>query len=230
MKIDKYDLYARKIPVILTSIPIFTIYYYVLNPQIGDFLDQIFKFKIASDITFITALIYFQSQINRILSKDLVENIIFENKFKLPTTEIILYEDDFLSDQLKNSFSDKIEEDFGIKIPSKSKQLKNQSEAKRVISEAISRVRTKHRSINLVEQHNIEYGFQRNLLGGSIFATFLSIFNFMAIYIWFQNNMALSISLVCSIIYLVISLVLYKGVKIVGKSYAETLINEYMSS
>lgn len=81
----------------------------------------------------------------------------------------------------------------------------------------------------LVGQHNLEYGFIRNLSGGSIIVIGISVLNII-IFLWiYPHHAAFIISCVVSLIYLLIVAFSKKMLLNVGNSYAKVLIQEYMA-
>jgi len=228
MKFDSYSLIARGFPAIIASVPFYTFHYYLLNPIIGDFWGKLLGLKLAANVTLAVALLFLLIQVNRFLAKEIIEKKIYADGLKFPTTEFLLHTDSYLSPQHTKIIHEKILADFGIHIPSLEEETLDSQAARRRISEAVSLIRAKVASGNLVEQHNIEYGFVRNLIGASILASIMSLINFV-IFLWFYSNKtALLISLFSFVVYSIFVLLGKRIINSAGISYAKVLIQEYL--
>lgn len=229
MKLDQYTIIARIFPATLSSVPFFVIYYFFLSDKIGNFLIDLLSVKWLSDITISVALIFLFIQLSRLISKELYEKRIYSDGLGLPTTNYLLHLDSFYSTDFTKKVHQKIFTDFNINIPSASKEVSNENESRKKITEAVNLIRVKVGKGNLVQQHNIEYGFVRNMIGGSVVAFIVSILN-MAVFYWISFNLsAYILSGVVASIYL---LVIGFGKRLInsfGVSYAKVLIQEYMS-
>lgn len=229
MKFDKYDIFARVIPAILASLPFFTLHYFLLSPALGAFWGQLLGLKVASDVTFVFALLFLSMQLNRIVSKEVFEKRIYDDGLRFPTTDFLLHLHSFFSVDYTHKIHNQIKSDFDIDIPTRHSEIKDENKSRRLIREAMSHIRAKVGKGNLLGQHNLEYGFIRNFSGGNVVATTISILN-MIIFKWiYPNNIALTVSSVSFFIYLILSLFAVKMIGIVGKSYAKVLIQEYMA-
>lgn len=230
MRFDKYDIFARLFPAILSSVPFFVLHYFLLSPLLGQFWGELLALKFVSDFTFIMALLFLMMQINRIISKSMFEDRMYKNGLNLPTTNFLLRSDNHFSSQYISKVYKRIKSDFGIKIPSSYSAGKDEATSRRIISEAVDHIRKVVGKGTLLGQHNLEYGFIRNFCGGNILALFVSILNSI-IFEWiYPDQKAFIISLVCSFIYLALNLTSKWMVNVVGKSYAKVLIQEYMAT
>ncbi len=91
----------------------------------------------------------------------------------------------------------------------------------------MSLARKKVGSGKLLLQHNIEYGFWRNLIGGTIFAVLFS--GITTYYSHAENNKTLFfVSIILLIFYLLILIFNKFIIGRFGKMYARVLIQEYM--
>ena len=91
-------------------------------------------------------------------------------------------------------------------------------------------IRNKIKGGYLVLQHNIEYGFVRNLIGGSTVALILSFFNIIFFYAYEKDSTALALSISLLILYSIPVLFSKMIVSYYGQNYAKRLIEEFMSS
>ncbi|MFA4922834.1 MAG: hypothetical protein WC557_01430 [Ignavibacteriaceae bacterium] len=229
MKLDSYNLFARAFPAILCGIPFFILYFFLLRPIMGEFWSTLFNLKIISDITFSAVLLFFLLELNRIISKELFENKIYRNGLTFPTTNFLLHQNQQFSEEYLQKIHKKIKSDFGITIPNRHKEIKNEYKSRKQIVEAVNHMRIKVGKGKLLGQHNIEYGFFRNFAGGTLIATVASLFNII-IFRWiYFNNQVFLLSFAFLIVYLFLSLFSKKIINITGQNYARVLIQEYMS-
>lgn len=225
---NKYTLQARFFPTILCSIPIIIFQYFFLSKEMSDFFAHLGKIKWAGDITITVSAIYFLSQLNRLIGKDLFEKKYFEDEKKMPTTNFLMFSDDQYSKEYKLKIHEKIKKDFGLSLSSEEEEKREEENSRRKIVEAVSMIRKKVGEGTLLLQHNIEYGFLRNFIGGSIPATLFSLIN---IYLAIDSSKksVLIISIVLGIVYL--SSIIFSKYLITRKGilYARILIQEYMA-
>ncbi len=71
--------FARIAPAILTGIPLYVLYYFLVSPPFNSFLQSLFALKVASDVTVALAILYLAMQLNRFNSKELFEKSNFQN-------------------------------------------------------------------------------------------------------------------------------------------------------
>lgn len=229
MKFNRYTIIARIFPAILSSIPFFVLHYFFLRDKIGNFLVELFNIKWLSDITISIALIFLLVQLIRFISKEFLERRIYSDGLGLPTTNYLLHLDSFYSPDFTKQIHQKIFYDFKISIPTIKKERFDEVISRKKIVEAVNLIRIKVGDGKLVRQHNIEYGFIRNMVGGSAIAATISILN-MAIFRWvYFNLIAFILSDIVAILYLLLILFGKFLIKFFGIAYAKILIQEYMS-
>ncbi len=112
---------------------------------------------------------------------------------------------------------------------SESEELLNETEARRRIVEAIGYIRNKVKHGYLLLKHNIQYGFWRNLVGGSVIGLILSIINLFVFYNIEPDSLPWILCLIMVIIYSLILLSSKWVINYLGKLYAYRLYEEYMS-
>lgn len=177
------------------------------------------------DATIALVLTYLLSQISRMVSK-----ILFENKYKFQTVEFLLPSSVELSSDLKGKIYSKVSNDFQVTLPTMEEEASATDATRRKISEAISLIIDKVANGRLTLQHNIEYGFVRNLTGGSAIAVVASIFN-CAFFGWVKpNENALVASLTLAGLYLLPIVFAKPVLKFYSKQYAQILFREYIRS
>lgn len=227
---NSYNRPARIYPAIPCIIPVLIIYFYFLNNAIGDFVLFTKGFlKIAGVITVPSLAVFFFAHFGRSVGKFLYERICFKNQLFMPTTNYLLHSNDKYSDDYKNSIYNKIKANFNLELLSKEEEKDNETLARKKIVEAVGLIREKVKNGRLLLQYNIEYGFYRNLIGGSAIALLLSIFNWYFFAYIKSNDTAVFISTICIILYSIPVIFSKKIIKHHGDVYAEVLLKEYLS-
>lgn len=220
---NKYIIQARIFPAILCTIPIFIFQYSFLNQEVLTLLQYLENLRFVGDITISIALIYFVSQTNRFIAKTFFE----KDEIHMPTTDFLLYSNLEYSHEYKQIIYKKLQDEFNLQLPTEKEQNENELNARKRIAESMSLARKKVDLGKILLQHNIEYGFWRNFIGGTIFAI---LFSGLDIYFSFlqSNKTILTISTMLLFIYLIILFSNKFITNKVGKIYAKVLIQEYM--
>jgi len=87
-------------------------------------------------------------------------------------------------------------------------------------------IRQKVKDGRLLLNHNIEYGFARNLVGGSIIGFAMSLFDIF--YFCDKSNVLFYISIVLTMLFLSIFLLRKILMHNLGNQYAKRLFQEYL--
>jgi len=222
-----YTLVARIYPAIICSIPLYIFSFFYLQGLIPDFLSSMAHYQWVKGVTISVIFVYSMAQLVRLLGK-VIEDHIFKHEREMPTTKMLLYGDTTFSEQQKDDLRHKIFKDFNIILPSSKTEQKNFSKVQQRIAEAVARIRNQTRESKLLLQHLTEYGFARNLVGGSIVGLFLSLINIFIFYVH-ENRVPLIISIFTIVFY---TILLINGKKIIvwyGRRYAKVLFAEYIS-
>jgi hypothetical protein len=229
MKLNSYNITARIYPAIITSIPFYVFHFFYLSPTLGQFWGDLLGIQIASDATIILALLFLFAQLNRHVSKQLFQNKMFAKGLAFPTTDYLLHFDSHFSKPYRSQIHAKIKNDFGIDIPSHEEEKQDPAHARKIINEAIGRVRVKVGDGKLVGQHNAEYGFARNLAGGAIIALCMSVADaiFFAV---LHDAVAAWFSVALIVIYFLVIIFSKQIINAFAHHYAEKLIDEYMAA
>lgn len=224
-----YNLKARVYPASLCIFPFLIFYYFYLRNDFVDFFIFYGKFiKTIGDISIPVLAIYLYSQIGRFVGKYVFEKIIYKDELEMPTTKYLLYSDDKYSKEYKEKIRNKISNDFSMNLLSQEEEIKNLLMAKKKIIEAVGLIRGKVKSGKLLLQHNIEYGFFRNLIGGSVISLIISLCNayfFNSVYV---NIIAFRLSMVFTVLYLLPIFFSKKIINNLGNSYSEFMYKEYL--
>jgi hypothetical protein len=216
---NEYNLKARVFPALLTAIPLFLIKHYIINQYFSFSLTQV----IFGDVSILIILIYLFSQINRVISKSL-----FEVKTNFPTDKALLPSSTALSQQYRQNLGEKIKKDFNLTLPELKEENENEEDVKTRIREIVKSIINKVKDGRLLLQHNIEYGFYRNLLGGSVVASVVSLVNIFLFCIWFQNKTIAITSMVLFLVYLFVVIFHKKILKHYSEEYTQVLFREYL--
>jgi len=229
MKIDAYTVTARIFPGILCAIPFFILHFFYLRPVLGQFWGELLAVKITSDATILIAFLFLHIQVSRYISKEFYERRIFKSGFSLPTTDYLLHSDSHFSRDYTNRIHAKIKVEFGIDVLTREEELQVPDRSRQLIAEAVTHVRAKVGEGKLTGQHNAEYGFVRNLVGGSVIGLLVSIIDGIIFSVVLPIPNAFWISFVLALLYLLVLIFANKLITAFGHSYAKVLIQEYMS-
>ena len=216
---NEYNLKARVFPALITAVPLFLIKHYIINQYFSFSLTQV----IFGDVSILIILIYLFSQINRVISKSL-----FEVKTNFPTDKALLPSSTTLSQQYRQNLSGKIKKDFNLTLPELREENENEQEVKVRIREIVKSIINKVKDGHLLLQHNIEYGFYRNLLGGSVVASVVSFVNIFLFCLWFQNKTIAITSIILFLVYLLVVIFHKKILKHYSEEYTQVLFREYL--
>lgn len=176
MAINSYYFKARLLPTVLTSIPAIMLYNKFVASLYHDKLENIFSvLPTITDIILSSAIVFLLVQINRFLSKEIFQRLYFKDEINMPTTNLLLKSNNELETSIKQKIEDKIKTKFGISLISETDETSDVLRARKLIATAVSQIRNVLRDNSLLLQHNIEYGFFRNLIGGSFLAFVTSI-------------------------------------------------------
>ena len=151
----------------------------------------------------------------------------FHNELEMPTTNFLLFSNPEFSKEYKIQIREKINSDFQLNMPSEQDELGNLENTKKRIVEAVGLIRQKVKNGRLLLQHNIEYGFARNLIGGSLIGILMSIFDI--IYFFNVENKLLGWFSVVLAFFFFVLLLLHKSIiSHLGNQYAKRLFQEYI--
>jgi hypothetical protein len=176
MAINNYYLKARLFPTVLTSVPAIILYNKYVSSIYYDKLASIYSaLPAVTDVILSSAILFLLVQINRFLSKEIFQRLYFKDEINMPTTNLLIKSNGELETSIKQKIEDKIKTKFNITLLSSIEESADQPKARKLIATTVSQIRNILRDNSLLLQHNIEYGFFRNLIGGSFLAFVLSI-------------------------------------------------------
>lgn len=181
MAINSYYIKARLFPTVLTSIPAIILYNKYVATLYHDKLENIYSaLPTVTDIILSSAIVFLLVQINRFLSKEIFQRLYFKDEINMPTTNLMLKSNDELEKSIKQKLEEKIKNKFDIGLLTLIEETADEPRARKLIKTTASQIRNLLRDNSLLLQHNIEYGFFRNLIGGSFLAFVISIIIFVS--------------------------------------------------
>lgn len=229
IKFDTYTTYARLFPALISSVPVFVIWYFIIRePDWKGLLEFVSSLKVLGGISLSLIFLYFYSLFIRITSK-YFERRYFTCARGFPTTYFMLYEDKTYSSDYKDKFRERAKKALKLEPLDAAGEQLNPLEARSRISECFNHIRLKVGGGKLVLKHNIWYGFSRNLVGGAIYGSlFCSCNAFIGRFI-FHSAPLVIVSLTLFVAY--VSILLFRRAILFqnAEAYAKQLISEFMS-
>jgi uncharacterized membrane-anchored protein len=226
---DKYTLQARYFPAILTVFPfvflINTLRKYFVTAALEGVLFFI-PYLVQAGLS--GAAFYFQMQLNRFLSKEIFQNRIFKGENNLPTTLCLLWSDNTIDNTIKQMIYTRIKSFFDISLLTSEAENKDKDHAKRLIIFAVSQIKNSLRKNDQQVQHNREYGFWRNLAGGSLVAVCISLIIIVIEFIK-CNVFSIVIGFIMLLIYGLILCFSPYLIRKHGQYYAKSLFEQFLS-
>lgn len=220
--LDRYEREARFYPTMISLFPLWILTFYLLKDFLT--LNQILNF-IASLTVYNFIGAYLFTDIIRNLGKGL-ESRIFKDELSFPSTDLLINSKGGLSKETRDKIFKKIENDFGIALPT---NKINKNNRKR-ISEAIGLIRNRVFKGKLLLNYNIRYGFWRNLIASfpiSIIINALAIYYFSFVHKeYYLTYIFISVIFVFVMLFLFRKRILCKF----GKEYSKQLFIEYLAN
>lgn len=228
MKFDKYSRVARIYPTVISIIPLIFLSVFLTNTEFAKLTNSL-SLKILGNIGIASVLMYLIAIINRFFGKEIFENKIFKNETFMPTTSFLLFKNKEFTKNYKLKIRGLIIADFRLNLPDENDELSDELEARKSILEAVGLIRKKVGEGTLVIKRLTEYGFVRNLVGGSIVGIITSIFNCIFFYYSNSSKFILVFSLLLLLFFVI--LLVFSKLLIVrhGKLYAKQLFIEYIA-
>ncbi len=231
---NKYEKEARVYPAISGMIiPIILTTLYVTS-FIPDTYD-VWKSVIAKIGLFIPvaliygALAYWIRQLFIDASKQLFQFRLFkEDETDMPTTKLLLWNSaERKSEADIKQIAAKVKIDFGIQLFSKEEEIANPSEAKRVVVDAVGKIREVTRKNENLQQYNRKYGFCRNYLGACVYAIGAIVLALVVNYIFNLPYARILWMALCAQVLL--GIIDYASYKSKAYDYARAMYNAYIT-
>lgn len=221
---DRYELGARVAPGVLCAFPAVLLLLVARNSElVGSVVSGVVSWVTMAGVQgliVVGAVQYITSWGKR------YEDVLFDKGLKMPTTEMLLWGNKDSSDILKRTVRSNLKNDFGLTLPSKEAELKDEHAARVAIRDAVARIRLRFGKGARVHERNIRYGFIRNLAAGARISTALSIAGIWMT-AWMHNSVFLSLFVGMAICYGVILATCRRMIVCNGEHYAAQLLNEY---
>lgn len=229
MAINSYYLKARLFPTVLTSIPAIILYNKFVAVLYHDRLENIYAaLPTITDVIFSGAIIFLLVQINRFLSKEIFQRVYFKDEINMPTTNLLLKSNNELEKSIKQKIEDKIKTKFDITLLSSIEESAEEPRARKLIATTVSQIRNVLRDNTLLLQHNIEYGFFRNLIGGSFLAFLISLIILFSSH--FSGDIPTrNLGLILTLIYFLPIILSKVIIDRYGKYYAKILYEQFLT-
>ncbi|HBX51111.1 MAG TPA: hypothetical protein DEH02_08610 [Bacteroidales bacterium] len=229
MAVNTYYIKARLFPTVLTSIPTLILYNKIVASLYHDKLQNIFvALPTITDVLLSSAIVFLLVQVNRFLSKEIFQRLYFKDEQYMPTTNLLLKSNTELEVSIKQKIEDKIKSKFDIKLLSRVEESVDEQRARKLIVSTVSQIRNCLRDNAMLLRHNIEYGFFRNLIGGSFLAMVISLI--LIIYSHFTNDFSIrNLSVILGVIYFFPILLSKFIINRYGKYYAKILFEQFLT-
>lgn len=229
MKNNKYYIRARLYPTILTCIPVLFLFIKIVAPLYSNLLSPVFSVLPAvTSAAFSAAIIFLLVQLNRVTAKEIFQRLYFKDEMNMPTTNHLLWGNDFFEKEIKQKIRRRIKDKFSVSLLSEQEENSDETKARKLIVTAVSQIRNSLRDNKLLLQHNIEYGFFRNLVGGSVIALLFSIVLLVFAIIEKQTEVTM-LSVVFMIVYLLPILFSKFFINKYGNYYSKILYEQFLT-
>jgi hypothetical protein len=226
---SNYYIKGRLFPTVLTVVPLLIFVNFIISNLYNDFLKDVFIIlPLLANLGISAALIFLMVQLNRFVAKEVFQRIFFKDETNMPTTNHLLWSDNFFDKSIKEKIRNKIQSQYGLNLTSEIEESENESISRKQIVTAVSQIRNSLRDNKLLLQHNIEYGFFRNLLGGALIAILFSIFIFAYGALNHEINLKF-IGVIFTVIYFVPLLFSKLLIKRFGNYYSKILYEQFLS-
>ncbi|MBC7888491.1 MAG: hypothetical protein H7Z13_11430 [Ferruginibacter sp.] len=229
MKVNTYYFKARLFPTVISSIPVLVFVTQVLNPLYGESLKKVYDIlPMLTSLGIYAGLVFLSVQINRFVSKEIFQRFFFKEDINMPTTNYLLWSNVFFAVDTKKAINEKILSSFNITLLNPAEEQQDGLRARNLIVHAVSQIKNKLRDNAILFQHNIEYGFIRNLIGGSLIATIFSIAIIIYALIYGDGtlrNTGVILLIIYSLPIIFSKLLITKY----GRYYAKVLYEQFMS-
>ena len=220
---DKYEVHAQYVPAIIYSASFALIAFYFLAQIPTDIWGTILKFGVGGT-TMTFALYQLAKHSGRFLGVRLQE-LVFQEGRDLPTTRFLLDSDPNYTPDCKAEIIAKIKDKFGADLTGRTADT---SANRQRIHEIIGQIRKKYIKAEMVLRRNIQYGFWRNLAGGSAIAVVVSVAAII-LSLATQMSVALEISSIFLGAYILVGVFSFFAMKLCAKYYALALYDELLS-
>lgn len=225
---DRYTIIAVFIPGIITFLPLIILWFFLLDHnEFRDLTSFLSNLQFFGSISLTLVLLYFYSQIIRTTSKYL-ERRYFICQRGFPTTYLMTYQDHVFSDSYKQKYHDLVFQEFTLNLLDKDSERSDPIEARKRLDEAGKFVVLKVANNTLVKEHNIWYGFFRNLIGGTIYSLLFCVISIILGVLVLNEATLIILSSILFTLYCI--LLIFRKMIIVqyGEAFARQAIAEFL--
>ena len=177
-----YEKRARLYPVIITlALPFGLLSYFLVNllPVEINLATRVVLSLAPTGLLTAAFSFYFKNFV-RFISKWIFQFRYFkENESYMPTTELLLWNNQKFTDSYKKRIREKIKETYNVKLSTKESEAKNEQEARKLIAEIVPQLRNITRDNDILFDYNCYFGSIRNALGGCVVAMLIIIILFI---------------------------------------------------
>jgi hypothetical protein len=224
-----YFIRARLFPTVLTAAPQLILVNKLLSVLYYDTLKNIIEvLPILTSLGLSVALLFLSIQINRLLAKEIFQRLYFNEEIKMPTTDHLLWSDQFFDETVKEKIRSKIADKFRLTLMDKNEEASKEATSRKQIVTAVSQIRNSLRGNKLLLQHNIEYGFFRNLIGGCVIAVICSVV--LILFGHFKNEPGIKLTgIILFFIYLLPIILSKQIINRFGNYYSKVLYEQFLT-
>lgn len=226
---DYYTVYARMFPAIISALPLFVLWYFMVPlGELSGLMSYILSLRFLKSITLGVVFLYFFAQLIRTASK-LLEKQYFLHGKGFPTTYLMLYGDNTFSRDYKDAYRKRVGDLSEMALPTEEDEVTDLAETQKRLTEVTKFVILRVGRGQLVFKHNVWYGFFRNLVGGAFFALAFCMLNVVIGAIILENSTLWVSSLVLMVCFAFI--LLWRRPILVqhAEAYAKQLIAEFIA-
>ncbi len=226
---QNYYTRARLFPTVLASVPMIVFYAHVIHPITNEYLSPVWEYlPLLTDFSINAALVFLLTLMNRYVSKAVFQTVLFQDELRMPTTDWLMPNSTTSDLATRSRVYELIKHDYKIDVDKELASLANEGEQRKYIVHVVGLIRNRLRGNEMLLQHNIEYGFFRNLIGGCIFAVLFSLG--IIIYAACNANCGLLWTGIILILLYALPLLFAKRIiKYHGNNYATVLFEQYES-
>lgn len=218
-----YNIRARYLPTLLTVPPLCLFMYQILN--YFDF-DVFYNNGWVLKFTYYTGLLSASSYLMLLFNRN-VSKTLFERGNLMTTTMLSNFNND-IDPNTKQKIKSKVKYLYDLDVPSLEFEKTDKKNADKQNAIIVSQIRNSLRGNHILFQRNIEYGFSRNLRGGSVISLLISLI--LIVFTRLNSDyIFLKLSLLSMIIYLIVFAIASYMQKSTSKYYSNTLFEQFLS-
>ena len=211
-------------PALINAIPAIVLVYFLNDTPMADIV------KYLMTLTVSAAIVWTYTVANQLVGRDIFERRYFKDKLHMPTTNFLLSNDRNLSTNMKQKIKKKVKTDFGINLPTSADEARDMDDSRKQIDFAVSQIRNKMRGNSMLLQHNYEYGFVRNFIGGSVFAFCICLAGLFVFHSIKPNKWVFYIYLILGALHISVICLSKWLINRYGSTYARVLFEQYLQA